>query len=119
MGTHFHPWNIRLSMPPLIEETPAAVRMGYRVGHGEQGVLSFEPYKSHILPLWRFKTVPIAKKSSENLWEKFIEFDEQGDFVGMDMTRKFIQMGFVSCHHARPSRPPTDQLLQDSSQEVR
>ncbi|KAG9254403.1 uncharacterized protein F5Z01DRAFT_621885 [Emericellopsis atlantica] len=82
-------------MPPLIEETPPDVRMDYRVGRGEQGVLSFEPYKSHILPLWRFRTVPIAKKSSEDLWQKFIEFDEQGDFVGMDMTRKFIQMGFT------------------------
>ena len=26
----------------------------YRIGRGEQGVLSVEPYKSEILPHWRF-----------------------------------------------------------------
>jgi hypothetical protein len=29
----------------------------YRVSKGEQGVLLVEPYKSEILPHWRFKTV--------------------------------------------------------------
>jgi hypothetical protein len=28
----------------------------YRVGRGEQGVLSVEPYKSELLPHWRFRT---------------------------------------------------------------
>ncbi len=37
----------------------------YRVGRGEQGVLLVEPYKSEILPHWRFKTPDIAKESSE------------------------------------------------------
>ena len=36
----------------------------YRIGKGEQGVLLIEPYKSEILPHWRFKTVAEAKKSS-------------------------------------------------------
>ncbi|ORY61712.1 uncharacterized protein BCR38DRAFT_459515 [Pseudomassariella vexata] len=27
--------------------------------------------------------------------QRFLEFDEQGDFVGMDMARKFIQMGMT------------------------
>lgn len=75
--------------------TDKALRMSYRIGRGEQGVLSFEPYKSAILPLWRFRTVEIAKRSSQELWKKFEEYDLQEDFVGMDMTRKFIQM--VSC----------------------
>jgi hypothetical protein len=88
-------------MPALIETTPVATRMSYQVGRGEQGVLSFEPYKSDILPLWKFRTVPIARKSSQDLWQRFVEFDEQNDFVGMDMTRKFIQMGFVSNSNCR------------------
>ncbi|KAH6676588.1 hypothetical protein B0J14DRAFT_585850 [Halenospora varia] len=29
------------------------------------------------------------------LWQKFLEFYEQNDFVGMDMSRKFIQMGMT------------------------
>ena len=37
----------------------------------------------------------IAQKSSEDLWEKFFEFYEAGDFVGMDMERKFIQIGMT------------------------
>jgi len=66
--------------------------MSYRIGRGEQGVLTFEPYKSAILPSWRFKTPDIARKSSQDLWERFEQYDRDGDFVGMDMTRKFIQM---------------------------
>ncbi|KAF5026366.1 hypothetical protein F66182_1574 [Fusarium sp. NRRL 66182] len=79
----------------LIDTVTEAHRMSYRIGRGEQGVLTFEPYKSTILPLWRFRTVPVAKKSAEDLWDKFREFKEQQDFVGMDMTRKFIQMGMT------------------------
>lgn len=67
-------------------------RMSYRIGRGEQGVLTFEPYKSEILPLWRFKTPAIAKKSSEQIYDKFIEYEKCDDFVGMDMCRKFLQM---------------------------
>jgi Domain of unknown function (DUF4385) len=69
--------------------------MTYRIGRGEQGVLIYEPYKSFLLPYWRFRTVRIARTSSENLWEKFLQFYEENDFVGMDMTRKFIQMGMT------------------------
>ncbi|ORX71722.1 hypothetical protein K493DRAFT_281615 [Basidiobolus meristosporus CBS 931.73] len=65
----------------------------YRVGKGEQGVLLVEPYKSELLPLWRFRTPEIASESSAKLLEKFEEYRETGDFVGMDMARKFIQMG--------------------------
>lgn len=37
----------------------------YQVGRGEQGVLMVEPYKSEILPHWRFKTVAIAETSAK------------------------------------------------------
>lgn len=53
------------------------------------------PYKSALLPLWRFRTVPIAKQSSQDLWERFLLYNSQNDFVGMDMARKFIQMGMT------------------------
>lgn len=80
---------------PLIQSTPHATRMAYRIGRGEQGVLTYEPYKSALLPLWRFKTAPIARKSAQDLWHRFGQFDDEGDFVGMDMARKFIQMGMT------------------------
>ncbi|KAK8211821.1 hypothetical protein IWZ01DRAFT_519380 [Phyllosticta capitalensis] len=77
------------------QTTSHALRMSYRIGRGEQGVLTFEPYKSTLLPLWRFRTVDIARKSSQDLWERFEAYDVEGDFVGMDMCRKFIQMGMT------------------------
>lgn len=80
---------------PMAVTAPESMRMSYRIGRGEQGVLTFEPYKSALLPCWRFRTVRIAMESSATLWEKFLEFDAQDDFVGMDMTRKFIQMGMT------------------------
>ncbi|KAF1841267.1 uncharacterized protein K460DRAFT_294623 [Cucurbitaria berberidis CBS 394.84] len=74
---------------------PKAQRMSYRIGCGEQGVLTFEPYKSAILPLWRFKTPSIARTSSAQIYAKFLEYDTQDDFIGMDMSRKFLQMGMT------------------------
>lgn len=67
----------------------------YRVGKGEQGVLICEPYKSEMTPHWRFKTVPIAKISSAAIYKMFKAYLEQNDFVGADMARKFLQMGYT------------------------
>jgi hypothetical protein len=67
----------------------------YYVGRGEQGVLTVEPYKSELLPLWRFRTPEIARESAEALWARFLAYQAEGDFVGMDMARKFLQMGYT------------------------
>lgn len=67
----------------------------YVVGKGEQGVLIAEPYKSEILPHWKFKTPEIAEKSAKKIYAMFLEYKKQSDFVGMDMARKFLQMGFT------------------------
>lgn len=67
----------------------------YKVGKGEQGVLLVEPYKSEILPFWRFKTPEIAQESADKIYELFEEYRKNDDFVGMDMARKFIQMGYT------------------------
>lgn len=67
----------------------------YRVGRGEQGVLLVEPYKSEILPHWRFKTPDIATVSSEKIYQMFLDYKEKKDFIGMDMARKFLQMGYT------------------------
>ncbi len=67
----------------------------YRVGKGEQGVLLVEPYKSEILPYWRFKTPDIAKESAQQIYGLFEDYRKADDFVGMDMARKFIQMGYT------------------------
>lgn len=49
----------------------------YRVGRGEQGVLLVEPYKSEILPYWRFKTPAIAKQSAAKIYQLFTEYRHQ------------------------------------------
>lgn len=67
----------------------------YRVGRGEQGVMKVEPYKSEILPHWRFKTPTIATESSEKIYQMFEEYLAADDFVGADMARKFLQMGYT------------------------
>lgn len=78
---------------PSLDST--SLRMSYRIARGEQGVLTFEPYKSLLLPLWRFKSIPIAHQSSANLKRAFDHYLYAGDFVGADMARKFIQMGMT------------------------
>lgn len=67
----------------------------YCVGRGEQGVLLVEPYKSEILPHWRFKTPEIARQSADAIYQLFLTYKTQGDFVGMDMARKFLQVGYT------------------------
>ena len=67
----------------------------YRIGKGEQGVLLVEPYKSEILPHWRFKSPDIASQSSAKIYEMFLAYLQQDDFVGADMARKFLQMGYT------------------------
>ena len=67
----------------------------YAIGRGEQGVLTVEPYKSEILPNWRFKDPETATESSEKIWAQFQKYLAEGDFVGADMARKFLQMGYT------------------------
>ena len=67
----------------------------YLIGRGEQGVLLAEPYKSEILPHWKFATPDKATVSADKILAMFYEYKEKEDFVGMDMARKFLQMGFT------------------------
>jgi hypothetical protein len=67
----------------------------YRVGKGEQGVLICEPYKSEIGQYWRFKSPLIATDSSEKIFALFEGYLAANDFVGADMARKYLQMGYT------------------------
>jgi hypothetical protein len=67
----------------------------YELGRGQQGVLICEPYKSHLYPLWRFRTEEIAKESAEKIFQKFKEYLLDKDFVGADMAKKYLHMGFT------------------------
>lgn len=67
----------------------------YRVGKGEQGVLLAEPYKSEILPHWKFATPETAASSADTILNMFYSYKQSGDFIGMDMARKYLQMGYT------------------------
>jgi hypothetical protein len=85
----------------------------YRIGRGEQGVFHAEPYKGELLPLWRFKDEKAARESSEAIYQKFLEYRSAGDFVGMDVARKYLQMGWTRSlryakHQGGNKRHPRD-----------
>ncbi|GLV53682.1 hypothetical protein KDH_05340 [Dictyobacter sp. S3.2.2.5] len=101
----------------------------YQVGRGEQGVLLVEPYKSEILPHWRFKTPQDARQSADKIYQLFLDYKQKNDFVGMDMARKFLQMGYTRSrryanHHsgrkyqANPQKEETGQKVKEARKRV-
>ena len=70
-------------------------RKFYRIGRGEQGVLLVRPYTDIICKHWRFKTPDTARRSADKIYRMFESYKNKGDFIGMDMCRKFLEMGFT------------------------
>lgn len=67
----------------------------YRIGRGEQGVLLVRPYTNDICRHWRFKTPTAAHQSATTIYNLFLTYLNQEDFIGADMARKFLEMGFT------------------------
>ena len=67
----------------------------YRIGRGEQGVLLVRPYTNFICTHWRYKTPPEAIKTPNKIFSLYLDYRDAGDFIGMDMCRKFLEMGFT------------------------
>lgn len=67
----------------------------YRIGRGEVGVFHVEPYKGEMLPLWTIRTLELARESAEAIFGRYRDYRAAGDFVGMDMARKYLQMGYT------------------------
>ena len=44
---------------------------------------------------WRFRTPEIAQKSADKITSMFYDYIDMGDFVGADMARKFLMMGWT------------------------
>ena len=53
------------------------------------------PYTNFICAHWRFKTPSEAIKSSNKIFSIYLDYRDAGDFIGMDMCRKFLEMGFT------------------------
>ena len=75
--------------------TDTETRELYRIGRGEQGVLLVRPYTNTICNYWRFKTPDEAVKSSNKIFAMYLDYRDEKDFIGMDMCRKFLEMGFT------------------------
>ena len=67
----------------------------YRIGWGEQGVLLVRPYTNVICDHWRFKTPDEAVESANHIFGMYLDYRDEKDFIGMDMCRKFLEMGFT------------------------
>lgn len=109
--------------PPLA--IPALDNRGLCFSHamarGEMGVLTFEPYRSLILPFWATQNRVYCSEIRRGALGDFISYCERGDFVvnsdpnpnpqqlrkrltdgkGADMTRKFINMGLPRSNSMR------------------
>ena len=78
-----------------LDFTDEKTRKLYRIGRGEQGVLLVRPYTNDICAHWRFKTPNEAVISSNKIYAMYEHYLNDGDFIGMDMCRKFLEMGFT------------------------
>tara|TARA_B100001113_G_scaffold12377_1_gene9647 strand:+ start:72 stop:533 length:462 start_codon:yes stop_codon:yes gene_type:complete len=78
-----------------LDFTDEETRKLYRIGRGEQGVLLVRPYTNDICSHWRFKTPNEAIVSSNKIYSMYENYLNDGDFIGMDMCRKFLEMGFT------------------------
>ena len=78
-----------------IDFTVEENRKLYRIGRGEQGVLLVRPYTNDICSHWRFVNESAARKSADKIYSMFINYKDKQDFIGMDMARKFLEMGFT------------------------
>ena len=78
-----------------LDFTDFSTRKLYRIGRGEQGVLLVRPYTEDICQYWRFKNEVTARKSALKIYQMFLDYTREGDFIGMDMARKFLEMGFT------------------------
>ena len=78
-----------------LDFTDEETRKLYRIGRGEQGVLLVRPYTNDICAHWRFKTPKIAMMSAHSIFDMYLDYLEEKDFIGMDMCRKFLEMGFT------------------------
>ena len=70
------------------------IRKLYRIGRGEQGVLLVgHLYKILYVETGDLKTLKDSRRSAVTIYHMYYK-DALKDFIGMDMCRKFLEMGF-------------------------
>ncbi|WP_160134374.1 DUF4385 domain-containing protein [Halococcus salsus] len=86
----------------------------YEVGRGEEGVFKVEPYKSELLDYWGYADRETADEAGAAIYAKYREYRDEGDFPGMDMARKYLQMGYTRA--MRYARCPGGQKYVDGEE---
>jgi len=66
----------------------------YRTTRDAQGVYTVMPYKSDFINYFSFSSPGQARKSAQKIYEIFTDYRDRNDFVGMDMARKYLQLGY-------------------------
>jgi hypothetical protein len=86
----------------------------YRHTSDEQGAFKVEPYKSELLDNWTISDLEPARQAAETIYEQYRSYREDDDFVGMDMARKYLQMGWTRA--LRYAKYPGGQKYEDGEQ---
>jgi hemerythrin superfamily protein len=61
---------------------------------GKRDVTLFEPYASEILPFFKTGSIDDARESSSQILYLFRWYMEQGDFIGADVAKSFLELGY-------------------------
>ncbi|MBX0295621.1 DUF4385 family protein [Haloarcula nitratireducens] len=67
----------------------------YRHTSDERGAFKISPYKSELLPDWTISDLRPAAEAARTIHDRYREYREAGDFVGMDVAQKYLQMGWT------------------------
>ena len=67
----------------------------YRHTGDERGAFKIQPYKRELLPLWDVTTLAGACEGAQAIHAQYRAYRAADDFVGMDLARKYLQMGWT------------------------
>ncbi len=62
---------------------------------GSRASSTLSPTKASCCHCWSFKDAEAARESADAIYECFLEYKAERDFVGMDVARKYLQMGYT------------------------
>ena len=65
----------------------------YKKSRGSQGVYTVSPYKDILLPMFKFDTPSNASRSAKLIFDKYLDYRKDNDYIGMDMARKYLVLG--------------------------
>jgi hypothetical protein len=87
----------------------------YRPTDDERGVFKIEPYKSELLGLWGIADLEAAEDGATAIEQRYREYRDREEFVGMDLARKYLRMGWTRA--LRYAKYPGGQKYDDDGTE--